>query len=225
MKTVFGGKFRFFLRELIDKICKPKHKSIFSRIYKNKLWGELPTVSGPGSVLEQTYEVRKHLPLIFEKYKIKTMADAPCGDFFWMKEVNLAQIDYIGIDVVDELILMNKKMHESAKIKFMQADIISDSLPLVDLVLCRDMMIHLPNALVLKALANIKKSGARYLLATTFDHITENRDIKIAEWRPLNLQKKPFNLPEPVLKINERCTLNDPAAAYKYLALWQINQK
>ena len=41
--------------------------------------------------------------------EIKRLFDAPCGDFNWMKEVHLLDVDYIGGDIVSSLVLNNKE--------------------------------------------------------------------------------------------------------------------
>ena len=42
---------------------------------------------------------------------------------------------------------------------------------------------------------------------TTFARKKPNKDIKkIGQWRTLNMQLAPFNLPEPIAMTNEACT-------------------
>jgi len=73
---------------------------------------------------------------------------------------------------------------------------------------------------VWKALANMKHSGSRYLLATTFVDRQHNADILTGGWRPLNLSAPPFCLPPPVRVINEDC----PAKKFrdKSIGLWEV---
>jgi hypothetical protein len=52
-------------------------------------------------------------------------------------------------------------------------------------------------------LKNIKESGSKYLMMTSFQNQSLNRDIITGQWRPLNMVKKPFNLPEPFYLIPE----------------------
>ena len=53
---------------------------------------------------------------------------------------------------------------------------------------------------------NIKASGCKYLLISTFTDKNENKDIITCDWRPLNLEKIPFNFPYPIFAIYENCT-------------------
>lgn len=77
-------------------------EAIFTEIYKENYWRGKNSVSGQGSDLEQTETIVKELPILFKDLKISTMLDIPCGDFFWMKMVDLKGIQYIGADVVEE---------------------------------------------------------------------------------------------------------------------------
>lgn len=78
-----------------------KMEEIFSKIYENNSWGESESVSGPGSSLQQTRAIRMSLPSLLKTLQVETMLDAPCGDFHWMKEVDLSFLSmYIGADIV-----------------------------------------------------------------------------------------------------------------------------
>jgi predicted NBD/HSP70 family sugar kinase len=72
---------------------------------------------------------------------------------------------------------------------------------------------------IFEALANIQRSGALYLLTTTFLHRT-NVDIETGEFRPINLQAKPFNFPPPIELIEDTC--EDLGYWDQRLALWRI---
>ncbi|HEX8999730.1 MAG TPA: class I SAM-dependent methyltransferase, partial [Blastocatellia bacterium] len=73
------------------------------------------------------------------------------------------------------------------------------------------------------ALRNFKRSKSEYLLTTTFPKTEVNEDILTGEWRPLNLQRAPFNFPEPLRLINERCTEEGDRYADKSLGLWRLS--
>ena len=44
--------------------------------------------------------------------KITSVLDIPCGDFNWMQKVDLSNIEYIGADIVEELIKKNIEIYE-----------------------------------------------------------------------------------------------------------------
>jgi hypothetical protein len=93
----------------------------------------------------------------------------------------------------------------------------------VDLILCRDCLVHLPLADAVNAVDNLRRSGSQYLLTTTFVNRDDNRDIPAAGgWRPLNLRRPPFNFPDPLLVLDERCTAGDGKYADKSLGLWLL---
>src|SRR5262249_32666360 len=62
----------------------------FAVLYKTCYWGgdkQNESFSGPGSTLEYTQVLRRELPKLFEQFAIRSVFDAPCGDFKWMKHV------------------------------------------------------------------------------------------------------------------------------------------
>lgn len=198
-----------------------KPARIFQEIYERNAWNGAESVSGTGSDLRETEVVRRELARLLTELNISSMLDAPCGDFHWMKEIELGDVEYVGGDIVPELIRQTALRYSARRCKFRVLDIIRDDLPAVDLIFCRDALVHFPYQEVAQALANFRRSGATYLLTTTFpQHV--NRDVEyMSLWRPLNLQASPFELPEPLFIVNEDC----PEECYtdKSLALWRIS--
>jgi len=182
-----------------------QNKNVFTSYYKNNTWRGKESKSGPGSDYDNTKFLIKELPFIFEKYGIKSILDIPCGDFNWMKRINLDSITYHGADIVDELIEENKAQYKRNNIKFSVLDLINDKLPRVDLVLVRDCFVHLNNDDIKKCLTNIKNSESKYLLSTTFTwiHMQTNVNIKNGNWRRVNLENKPFELPKALTNVVE----------------------
>lgn len=198
-------------------------QEVFTIIYTNNLWLDPQSVSGPGSNLAQTNTISKEIPKLLKELKVKTLLDAPCGDFNWMQYVNLDVLTaYIGMDIVPNVINQNQIKYGNSQRTFVFGNIIADTLPQVDLILCRDCLVHFSIAQIFTTLKNLKKSKSKYLLTTTFTkpHENLNKDILVGYWRPLNLQAPPFNFPKPLLIINEQCPLSQYAD--KSLALWRI---
>ena len=207
----------------------------FSRIYEQKTWcctvaedgklvGQTESKSGGGSTLKQTAIIRQELPSILEKFNIRSMLDAPCGDLNWMKEIDLKDCDYIGADIVPDLITQNITLYSRSKKTFLVKDIVSDDLPKVDLIFCRDCLVHLSVSDVLKTLSNFKKSGSTYLLTTTFLGNRKNKiNMITGDWHPINLFQTPYNFPEPLLLLNEGCTEGGNQYSDKSLGLWQLD--
>jgi hypothetical protein len=151
------------------------------------------------------------------------MLDIPCGDFNWMKYVDLGDVAYQGADILDELIEMNQSQFSGGKRAFHTMDLLKDKLPEVDLIFCRDCLVHFSNKHINLAIANIKLSGAAYLLTTTFPG-GENGDITTGDWRMLNLQASPFWFPEPLELFNEGAHVNASGVIRKSLGLWKIDE-
>jgi len=189
-------------------------KEIFTDIYNNNYWGSEESISGPGSTLDATKYIRDELLTLFKKYEIKSVLDIPCGDFNWMKFVDFSGINYVGADIVKELV--EKNLKENPETKFVEMNLLEDNIPKFDLIFCRDCLFHFSFDDIKKALCNIKKSGSKYILTTSFNWKSiENIDIKMGEWRRLNLQLEPLNLPSPLDFIVEGSYLDKCLLLYK----------
>lgn len=219
------NKIKKFLQKKLS-FSKFFYKYKFKSIYKNDGFNVITkgvSKSGPGSDLDQTKIVRDEIERLIIDYEIHSVLDIPCGDFYWMSKVNLGNAKYIGGDIVDDLIKNNIKKYKTEKVNFKIIDIIDDRLPQADLIIVRDLFVHLKNKQVLSSIRNIKKSGSKYLLVTSFLRDDKNRDIEIvSQWRPLNLMLEPFNLPKPLEIINENCTEADGKFLDKSLFLYKI---
>jgi len=141
-----------------------------------------------------------------------------------MKSVDLSNVSYIGADIVQALIEANSVKHKRDGVTFQAKDLTKDQLPKVDLVICRDCLVHLSYGDAFKALENISSSKSKYILTTNFYKTTKNRDIYTGQWRPLNLELPPFMLPPPIKVIDEGCTEQGGAFPDKTLALWEIGR-
>jgi hypothetical protein len=195
-------------------------QSIFTRIYAGNGWGSPESVSGCGSTLRETRVIREILQPLMERHGIRSLLDIPCGDCNWIQTIGFGGRTYIGADIVAELVQRNHAAFGRADRSFMHLDIVRDPLPTADLVLCRDCMIHLSNADVLAALRNVRRSGAKYLLATTYTARPTNSDIVTGDWRAINLQAPPFALPAPLELISEEWDWADGYHADKCIGLW-----
>jgi SAM-dependent methyltransferase len=196
-------------------------EEVFGDIYHSNFWANSDSRSGAGSDLVQTEVIRRKLPTLIKELGVKTMLDIPCGDWHWMKEADL-KTDYIGADIVPEMVSRNKELYSNDRCQFMVLNLIKDDLPKVDMIFSRDVLVHLSFEDIFSALHNIQSSGSSYLLTTTFTGRDSNIDIKTGDWRTLNLQLTPFNFPEPVKIINEGCTQFNGDYSDKSLGLWKI---
>lgn len=209
-------------RIYLSKVKEVSVTTVFKDIYQKNAWHDDESVSGTGSNLKQTQEIINQLPVIFKQYTIHSILDLPCGDYNWMKHVDLSAINYIGGDIVPEIIENNNQQYANSSVSFVELNLITDKLPDVDLVFCRDCLVHLSIAQIKDALQNIKKSNAKYLLTTSFTKTKLNRDIVTGDWRPINLEITPFNL-KPIYTLIEKCTEFDGMYKDKSLILIPLN--
>lgn len=219
------------LRKAYHAIIRPlKHRrlrklsvqDVFSEIYHSNYWSSSESVSGIGSNLEQTAHLRAMLPKVFRQLNVRTMLDVPCGDFNWMRHVDLSGIDYLGCDLVPEIVDKNQQ-YASPSVRFEQRNLIADPLPARDLILCRDCLVHFSFEHIAAALSNMVRSGSRFLATTTYPQKTGNRDIATGDWRALNLEAAPFRFPAPELMIVEGSTEGDHYSD-KGLAIWNLQE-
>jgi SAM-dependent methyltransferase len=196
-------------------------KDIFDEMYKKRGWGNEETLSGTGSTVKNTEKLVRLLPTIFSQYKIDSVLDIPCGDFNWMKEVEMGGIKYYGADIVEALIERNKKLYTKNAYSFFVADVTTSVLPNVDFILCRDCLVHLSYKDIFAALRNIRDSHTKYLLTTTFPG-HQNVNIVTGNWRPINLGASPFNFPKALHVYYEDYSAIKGEYGDKALGLWNV---
>lgn len=155
------------------------------------------SLSGPGSTLEFTAPLREWLPGMLERHRIRSILDAGCGDFTWLSTVDLTGVEYVGWDHQLDIIAHNAIRYPDQRFECVNL-LTVDTYPTVDLVIARDVFIHLPNEHVAAVLNRIWSSGSHYLLATNFpgaDNFTDQPFDRDDFWyRPTDLEAPPFNL-------------------------------
>jgi hypothetical protein len=175
----------------------------FSGIYQKNMWTSEESVSGPGSTLEYTINLRRTLPAALNTYSINTIFDAPCGDFNWMRDViKDTNITYVGGDIVRALIKANNLAYGDSNISFIRIDLTKEIFPESDLMICRDFLFHCSFRHTKLVLRNFVRSKIQYLFTTT--HINtgqfKNEDISTgASYRLIDLFAPPYCFPRDVL--------------------------
>src|SRR3954462_445203 len=196
----------------------------FERIYETNLWSDPATRSGVGSTLDSTRVLRHRLPAALRALGTRVLLDAPCGDFTWMQQVDLGDIEYIGGDIVPTIVAANSRRSVSASRRFVELDLTRDDLPDADVLLCRDCLVHLSYANISAVLANVARSNIRFMLMTSFPGRGDNRDVDDGDWRPLDFQAPPFSFPAPRLTLVEECEEENGAYADKSLVAWPVSE-
>jgi hypothetical protein len=90
------------------------------------------------------------------------------------------------------------------------------------LILTRDLFGHFSDENIFSALKNIKLSGSKYLLATSFTKWSNNPNIKDGGWKCINLMISPYYL-KPIYLINENCMEGYPNYNDKCMLLFDLN--
>ena len=196
----------------------------FTNIYKGNLWGSKESVSGSGSTAAMTIPIRTMLPVLFEEFQISSIFDAPCGDFNWMRMVDLEHISYVGGDIVEPMIRKITSKYASSNISFIKIDITKEQFPPSDLVINRDCLFHLSYEDILLTLENFLDSDSKYFLSTSHDNNQEfvNTDILSGNFRLIDLFIYPFNFPADYLfRIAEK---GEGMLPPRKLYLWNKNQ-
>jgi hypothetical protein len=213
---------RFLHDKLIFRLASKEY--VFTSIWRNNYWGSEQSLSGPGSTLEQTASLREKMPLMFDEIGIKSVFDAPCGDMYWMQYVlQNANFNYLGGDIVGELVKANKSKFSNTKVDFIKFDITADVFPIADVWLCRAVFFHLSNRDIYLALEQFVASDVQYILTTNCVTNQQHKNIDIAtgDWRLLDLTRPPFNFPSESLWEIEDCIPPHPSMT---LTLWTKGQ-
>ncbi|KAJ5397029.1 hypothetical protein N7509_005142 [Penicillium cosmopolitanum] len=166
----------------------------------------LDTVCGWGSSKQHTRRVRKDFAQILKTYQVVTLNDAGCGDLAWISMVDLWGIDYVGYDIYERANWAEMRQ------RGYQLDILditaNESRP-ADLLICRDVFIHLPNDMILPALERFRRSAS--LLLTTSYTGDSSSSQEFSNFQRMNepslrhakldLTLPPFNLGHPLVRI------------------------
>jgi len=160
----------------------------FQDVYAKGLWGgERGTrfFSGIGSRGAAADAYLDALCIVLRETAIEigrpiTVVDLGCGDFAIGRELlsRMADLSYIGCDIVPELIEHNRNLFGGDRVSFLDVDIVEDLLPLGDVCLLRQVLQHLPNHDVEIVLRKLKY---RYV------YITESQPLERVG--PLNPDK------------------------------------
>jgi hypothetical protein len=199
------------------------------------------TADGPGATLALTEELRTWLTDMLRRNKIDTLLDAACGDWSWMRLVDLGATEYLGWDVDPQRISTCRQRIEEGDCnfstckptaKFDTVNLLTvPEIPCVDLVLCRDFLMHTTNEYVAHVIDKVRASGSVLLLATTFrdaDNASRRWDPAQATWQgymeqAVDLTAPPFDLGEPIERFAEEPGPWGILGQPRELGLWRLN--
>jgi hypothetical protein len=203
----------------VEHLLEPSLAGRFDKIYEQGIWKSHPVTgsrSGVGSDPANTLTVQEKLPELLATLGTSILLDIGCGDFGWMRDITLP-CRYVGIDIVRSLIEENQAFATPTR-SFLFLDATVDPLPSGDTLLCREILFHLSFEDIWRLVGNCRRSGARFLIATSDAAIRYNADIISGDFRLLNLREGPFRFPSPVLSI-----LDDRVSPGRTLGVWKIS--
>lgn len=182
-------------------------QEVFREIYETNLWGGKKGFfcSGPGSEdsISEPYVsfIRKFL--LDHGHEIHRVVDLGCGDFRVGRRISMNEINYVGIDVVPDLVGHLQLEFGSEVCEFRCLDITSDDLPDADLCLIRQVLQHLSNYEIKRVLENTRKY--KYVFIT--EHLPSPKlfrvpnidkvhgvDVRIQDDSGVFLDQPPFSL-------------------------------
>lgn len=165
------------------------NKDIFNFIYLTNFWTQK---SGPGSDPKNAQQWIETVNSFLSREDITTVLDIGCGDFRIGKALNLDGKVYTGVDV-SSVIIEEVVQYSASNIKFVCDDVETMDFPETDLILIKDVLMHLPYKSINAIMDKTMKKAKYALICNDFKEEEANIDISAGQWRNLDLLKNPFN--------------------------------
>ena len=200
------------------KIKKPwATRAAMEQVYDLNLWGanEMKFYSGEGS--HHSKYVEPYITVVssfLSSFSIPpVVCDLGCGDFNIGRQLVKYSSNYIGVDIVNDLILFNKKIFNQKQLEFKCLDLAKDSIPAGDCAIIRQVFQHLSNGEVQQILKKLYQF--KFVIIT--EHIPKHNfipNIDIISGQGIRLKKNsgldvtsaPFNFKaidkKQLLKLN-----------------------
>ena len=200
---VLDTEFRIYTHSMSFEFGDP---DIFDKIYESSYWGK---GSGGGSSPDATQPYKAFLEDFIRQNDIKSVVDLGCGDWQFSQFLDFGNATYIGIDASKSVIANNQQSFSRPGVSFLNLPKKYNELPPADLLVCKDVLMHLSTKGVQNILS-ILPSFKYALIAndipcqSTFEKIpmksrlplppVVNREIKTGDYRTLDPTQHPFNL-------------------------------
>jgi SAM-dependent methyltransferase len=190
-------------------------RKVFQDVYERNLWGSdsgSTFFSGVGSRGDALQSYVQRMAELLRRHSAElgrplTIVDLGCGDFQVGRALleHLPASDYVGCDIVPELIAHNNAAYATDRIGFRQLDLVSDPLPDGDVCLVRQVLQHLSNADII---AFLNRADYRWIYlteghpavrtGTVNPDKSAGHDVRF-DWRTgrgrgVELDRPPFNL-------------------------------
>jgi SAM-dependent methyltransferase len=175
------------------------NETIFTRHYETGEWSKGADGMGNSGTGSDPQNARMYIHFL-QNYlldrAIESVVDLGCGDWRINRNIDWDGIQYLGIDVVESVIQENSREFSSENISFVKADGIDYTLPKADLLICKDVLQHLP----FQDIQSIVKQFGQFKHCIIINDVDpaqltcENVDMPRGYYRCLDLTKPPFSL-------------------------------
>ncbi len=141
-------------------------RDVFRDIYARNEWGGARGAfySGTGSEESQATAYAEAVRKFVLDRGIKSIVDLGCGDYRVGRMLRSTGVHYSGVDIVPELIERNRALFADQDTAFLCRDLLDEELPDGELCLVRQVLQHLSNAEIAKAVGRL--SRYHYVLIT-----------------------------------------------------------
>lgn len=183
------------LRSRVKPVGPDDVRRAFSDIYENDKW---EGGSGAGSFPEYTGPYVGTVQQFLHDYEIKSVVDLGCGDWQFSRLIDWSGVEYLGLDVVETVVEANRKKFANESIAFEVATV-GEPLPPADLVVCKDVLQHLPLSIVADYLAEFRQRYKHILVTNdVYPDGATNYECLPGAGRAIRPDLEPFS---------EECTL------------------
>ena len=179
----------------------PHLRDVFERAYGDGRWG-VGFGSGHGSRPGATREYRAFLEDFLRANRVRRVLDYGCGDWQLARLIDWQGASYVGVDVVPALIDRNRREFAKPGVEFIVAPDDPAELPDADLLLCKDVLQHLPVADIDEILRLVVPRFPMALIINDAPTTPVNLNIEIraGEWRPVDVRDPPFGASAVVIR-------------------------
>ena len=179
-----------YLTEVVNKQLTD-HASTFSNVYEKNLWNGS---SGAGSSLKEAQTFIDICNSLIRSKNYKTGIDVGCGNAIVGTRLNFDR--YVGYDCVKSVIDDNiRRYKNSLSISFFHLDFFKecDIIQYGDILICKDVLHHWPNRMVVEWLDRIIKLSKWKMILLCQDKDQRQSDCWLGGYRGLDHTKYPLN--------------------------------
>ena len=108
--------------------AQPGREAVFRSVYRDHAW-KGRSRSGPGSDAAASQPFRAFLEDLIRRHRVGSVLDVGCGDWTSTRLVDWGGVDYMGIDIVPEVIEANRRRYGRAGVRFDAVDFVHADFP------------------------------------------------------------------------------------------------